>query len=122
MRMARSYFGSTTITTPARPRCGLRMKCRTSGSNFILRILRWRQDAYRSLAAAANHFARESHMDGLGHELKMDPLELRMKNLKNERLRGVFQAAAEKFGWDKVKNTPGRGFGMGGGVEKGGYV
>jgi nicotinate dehydrogenase subunit B len=81
-----------------------------------------RQGSYRALAATANHFARESHMDELAHELKMDPLEFRMKNLKNERLRAVFQAAAEKFGWAKRQRTPGRGCGMGGGFEKLGNV
>jgi isoquinoline 1-oxidoreductase len=81
-----------------------------------------RQGSYRALAATANHFARESHMDELAHELKMDPLEFRMKNLKNERLRAVFQAAAEKFGWAKRQRTPGRGSGMGGGFEKLGNV
>jgi isoquinoline 1-oxidoreductase len=34
----------------------------------------------------------------------------------------VFQAAAGKFGWDKAKSTPQRGFGIAGGTEKGGYV
>lgn len=81
-----------------------------------------RQGSYRSLAAAANHFCRESHMDELAHELKMDPLAFRLKNLKNERVRAVFTAAAEKFGWGKQKSSPGRGFGIGGGTEKGGYV
>jgi nicotinate dehydrogenase subunit B len=81
-----------------------------------------RQGSYRSLAAAANHFARESHMDELAHELKLDPLEFRLKNLKNERLREVFQAAAEKFGWGKEKSSASRGFGLGGGIEKGGHV
>jgi isoquinoline 1-oxidoreductase len=81
-----------------------------------------RQGSYRSLAAAANHFARESHMDELAHELKMDPLEFRMKNLKDERLRAVFQAAADKFGWAKAKNSPSQGFGIAGGIEKGGRV
>jgi nicotinate dehydrogenase subunit B len=81
-----------------------------------------RQGSYRSLAAAANHFARESHMDELAHELKIDPLEFRLKNLKDERLRAVFQAAADKFGWSKEKSSPSRGFGMAGGVEKGGHV
>jgi CO/xanthine dehydrogenase Mo-binding subunit len=77
-----------------------------------------RQGSYRSLAAAANHFARESHMDELAHELRIDPLEFRLKNLKNDRLRAVFQAAAEKFAWGKQKNSSG----MGGGFEKGGYI
>jgi len=81
-----------------------------------------RQGSYRSLAAAANHFARESHMDELAHELKLDPLEFRLRNLKDERLRAVFQAAAEKFGWGKRAGSPGRGFGIAGGFEKGGYV
>jgi nicotinate dehydrogenase subunit B len=81
-----------------------------------------RQGSYRSLAAAANHFARESHMDELAHELKLDPLEFRLRNLKDERLRAVFQAAAEKFGWGKRAASPGRGFGIAGGFEKGGYV
>ena len=60
-------------------------------------------------------------MDELANLLKMDPLEFRMKNLKNERLRAVFQAAADKFGWGK-KTAPGQGFGMGGGFEKLGNV
>jgi len=81
-----------------------------------------RQGSYRSLAAAANHFARESHMDELAHELKMDPLEFRMKNLKDERLRAVFQAAADKFGWAKAKSSSSQGFGIAGGIEKGGRV
>lgn len=81
-----------------------------------------RQGSYRSLAAAANTFARESHMDELAHELKIDPLEFRLRNLKNDRLRAVFQAAAEKFGWGKRKPSTGSGFGMGGVFEKGGYV
>jgi CO/xanthine dehydrogenase Mo-binding subunit len=81
-----------------------------------------RQGSYRSLAAAANHFARESHMDELAHELEIDPLEFRLKNLKNDRLRAVFQAAAEKFGWGKQKKSSGSGFGIAGGFEKGGYI
>jgi isoquinoline 1-oxidoreductase len=81
-----------------------------------------RQGSYRALAATANHFARESHMDELAHALKMDPLEFRRKNLKNERLRAVFEAAADKFGWAKRQAGPGRGFGMGGGYEKLGNV
>ena len=80
-----------------------------------------RQGSYRALAATANHFARESHMDELAHALKMDSLEFRLKNLKNERLRAVFQAAAKQFGWGKSK-SPGQGFGMGGGYEKLGNI
>jgi CO/xanthine dehydrogenase Mo-binding subunit len=80
-----------------------------------------RQGSYRALAATANHFARESHMDEMAHAVKMDPLEFRLKNLKDERLRAVFQAAAKQFGWGKSKPA-GQGFGMGGGYEKLGNI
>ena len=80
-----------------------------------------RQGSYRGLAATANHFARECHMDELAHALKMDPLEFRLKNLKDERQRAVLKAAAESFGWGK-KPSGGRGHGIACGFEKGGYV
>ena len=81
-----------------------------------------RQGSYRGLAATANHFARESHMDELALEAKLDPLEFRLKNLADPRLRAVFEAAAQHFGWGKQAVTPERGFGIAGGFEKGGYL
>ena len=81
-----------------------------------------RQSSYRGLAATANHFVRESYMDELAHAAKMDPLEFRLKNAKNERLRGVLEAAAAKFDWKSRKKTPGHGFGISAGFEKNGYV
>ncbi len=81
-----------------------------------------RQGSYRALAATANHFARESHMSELAHAVGMDPLAFRMKNLSEARLKAVFEAAAEKFGWARRKSSSGRGFGIAGGVEKGGYI
>jgi CO/xanthine dehydrogenase Mo-binding subunit len=81
-----------------------------------------RQGSYRGLAATANHFVRESAMDELAHELAIDPLEFRLKNLTDARLRAVFEAAAKKFGWGKEKSSATRGFGIAGGIEKGGYI
>jgi nicotinate dehydrogenase subunit B len=81
-----------------------------------------RQGSYRGLAATANHFAREVHMDEAAHAVGMDQLEFRLRNLKQARLRTVFERAAEAFGWGKRTAAAGRGFGMGGGFEKGGYV
>ena len=81
-----------------------------------------RQGSYRGLAATANHFARESHMDELAHGAQIDPLEFRLKNLSDARLRAVFESAAQTFGWPRKKIQTGQGFGMGGGVEKNGYV
>ncbi len=84
-----------------------------------------RQGSYRALAATANHFARETHVDELAHAVNMDALQFRLKNLKDERLRAVLEAAAKQFGWGKSqprRSPSGHGFGMAGGFEKGSYV
>jgi isoquinoline 1-oxidoreductase len=81
-----------------------------------------KQGSYRGLAATANHFARESHLDELAVLLKMDSLQFRLKNLKDERLRAVLEAAATRFGWGKPLSGELRGAGIAGGFEKGGYV
>ena len=81
-----------------------------------------RQGSYRALASTANHFARESMMDELAKGVGMDPLAFRLRNLRDERLRTVLKAAAERFGWDAAKATPERGVGLACGTEKGGYV
>jgi isoquinoline 1-oxidoreductase len=81
-----------------------------------------RQGSYRSLAATANHFARETHIDELAHTAGIDPLEFRLKNLKDERLRAVLEAAAKQFGWGQRKAVKGKGFGIAGGSDKGSYV
>jgi len=81
-----------------------------------------RQGSYRALAATANHFARETHLDDLANSLHLDPLAFRLKNLKSERLRDVLEVAAKRFGWGKTKADAGHGFGIAGGTEKGSYV
>jgi nicotinate dehydrogenase subunit B len=80
-----------------------------------------RDGSYRALASTANHFARESHMDELAHAVKVDPLEFRLKNLKDARLRAVLEAAANAFGWGR-KSGDDHGIGIAGGSEKGSYV
>jgi CO/xanthine dehydrogenase Mo-binding subunit len=81
-----------------------------------------RQGSYRGLAATANHFARESHMDELAAAAGIEPLRFRLQNLAEPRLRAVLEAAAAKFGWGSQKAEAGRGFGIADGTEKGGYV
>jgi isoquinoline 1-oxidoreductase len=81
-----------------------------------------RPGSYRGLAATANHFAREVHMDELAALAGMDPLAFRIKNLTDTRLRAAFETAAERFGWGKQAATATRGFGIAGGFEKGGYL
>lgn len=81
-----------------------------------------RHGSYRALAATANHFARETHMDELARALDLDPLEFRLKNLRDARLRDVLEAAAERFGWARRRANGNRGFGIAGGSEKGSYI
>jgi isoquinoline 1-oxidoreductase len=81
-----------------------------------------RQGSYRALAATANHFARETHMDELAVLVGLDPLEFRLRNLKDPRLRAVLEAAAKRFGWGSAKGGQGRGFGIAAGFEKGSYI
>jgi isoquinoline 1-oxidoreductase len=80
-----------------------------------------RQGSYRGLAATANHFAREVHMDELAQLVNMDPVQFRLKNIKDARLKAVLEAAADKFGWSS-KKTEGRGRGIACGFEKGSYI
>ncbi|HYG18893.1 MAG TPA: molybdopterin cofactor-binding domain-containing protein [Ohtaekwangia sp.] len=81
-----------------------------------------RQGSYRGLAATANVFARESVMNDLALQLNMDPLTFRLKNLKDERMKDVLEAAARKFNWGESKVAAGHGVGIACGSEKGGYV
>ena len=81
-----------------------------------------RSGSYRGLAATANHFARESHMDALAHVAQMDPVDFRRKNLSDARMRAVLDAAAKSFGWPRTKIQEGQGFGIACGAEKGSYV
>jgi isoquinoline 1-oxidoreductase len=83
-----------------------------------------RQGSYRTLAATANNFARESFMDELAHAAGSDPLAFRLACLKNPRLRAVLEAAVDKFGWaERNKHrSAGIGLGLACGTEKGSYV
>jgi CO/xanthine dehydrogenase Mo-binding subunit/aerobic-type carbon monoxide dehydrogenase small subunit (CoxS/CutS family) len=77
------------------------------------------QGSYRALAATANNFARESHLDELAELAGVDPLELRLRLLDDERLRAVLTAAAERAGWNERSD---RSLGIAAGIEKSGRV
>lgn len=81
-----------------------------------------RQGSYRGLAATANVFARESIMNDLAIDLKMDPLDFRLLNLKEERMINVLKGAAAKFGWAGYESRAGHGIGIACGTEKGSFV
>ena len=77
---------------------------------------------WRAPANNTNTFARESHIDIMASKAGIDPLEFRLKNLKDKRMLGVLTAAAEKFGWTPLKTPSGRGYGIALGTDSGTYV
>jgi isoquinoline 1-oxidoreductase len=80
---------------------------------------------WRAPGNNTNTFARESHIDMLAAKVGMDPVEFRLKNLNDERMQRVLQAAANNFGWSPAK-APGkrgyRGYGVACGTDAGTYV
>jgi CO/xanthine dehydrogenase Mo-binding subunit len=80
-----------------------------------------RQGSYRGLAATANHYVREMHMDAIARALGVDAVEFRLKHLKDERVRNVLTAAAKTIGWPQP-SVAGRALGIACGTEKGSYV
>ena len=81
-----------------------------------------RVGSYRGLAATANHFVRETHLDEVAAAAGVDPVELRLRNLSEPRQRAVVEAAAQRAGWQSFKSRRGEGLGIACGVEKGSYV
>jgi isoquinoline 1-oxidoreductase len=80
-----------------------------------------RQGSYRGLAATANHYAREMHMDAIARALGADAVEFRLRHLRDERMRAVLTAAARACGWPRPSSA-GRSLGIACGTEKGSYV
>ncbi len=72
-----------------------------------------RVSALRSLGAYANIFAIESFMDELALAAGSDPLEFRLRHLRDERARAVLNAAAEKVDWQRRQERTGEGEGWG---------
>ena len=68
--------------------------------------------AWRAPAANTNMFAKESHMDLLAAKAGVDPLEFRLRHLKNPRVRAALLAAEKAFGWTRKPGPTGRGFGL----------
>jgi nicotinate dehydrogenase subunit B len=77
---------------------------------------------WRAPGANINVFARESHIDIMAAKLKIDPLEFRLKNTSDPRMRSVLQAAAERFGYKNAVGPSGRGIGIGCGIDAETYV
>src|SRR5207344_233730 len=72
-----------------------------------------RTSALRTLGAYANVFSLESFIDEVAAAAGADPVEFRLRHLKDPRARAVIEAAAQKAGWkpkQKGDGSRGRGF------------
>jgi isoquinoline 1-oxidoreductase len=101
--------------------------------NTVIRTYgRWRSDTpkmhlfatgpWRAPGANINVFARESQIDTMAAKAKVDPLEFRLKNTSDRRMRRVLETAAARFGWKRAPGPTGRGVGVACGIDAGTYV
>jgi len=77
---------------------------------------------WRAPNANSNVFARESQIDIMAAAAGIDPLEFRLKNLKDEKMIACLKAAADKFGYVSGKAPSGRGIGIACGTDAGTWV
>lgn len=78
--------------------------------------------SWRAPGNNTNTFARESQVNIMAAKAGIDPLEFRLKNLKDEKMIAVLKAAADKFGYTPAKNPSGRGYGIACGTDVGTWV
>ena len=78
--------------------------------------------AWRAPGSSNNAFARECHVDQLASMAGVDPIEFRLRQLKDARLVRVLKAAADHWSWQPAKGPSGRGLGVACGEDAGSYV
>ncbi len=93
---------------------------------------RWGQDPtrahpfatgpWRAPGANLNVFARESQIDMMAAKARIDPLEFRLQNTSDVRMRRVLETVAERVGWKKAVAPSGRGVGLACAIDAGTYV
>jgi isoquinoline 1-oxidoreductase len=99
-------FGGTSYREEAGPQSGPRLHPFATGP-------------WRAPGARMNVFAVESQIDQMAAAAGIDPLEFRLQNTRDPRMRRVLQAAAEAFGWKSAKAPAGVGSGKGRGIACG---
>ena len=83
-------------------------------ANHLVRSAPIRASALRSLGGHANVFAIESFMDELALAADADPVEFRLRHMKDARARAVIEKVAQMAGWKAKEQGDGeRGRGVG---------
>ncbi len=75
--------------------------------------------AWRAPGHNTNTFARESQIEIMAAAAGIDPLEFRLRQLKDPKYINVLKMAAEKFGWTPALGPSGRGYGIACGTDTG---
>jgi isoquinoline 1-oxidoreductase len=78
--------------------------------------------SWRAPGANSNTFARESQIDIMAADAGIDPMEFRLRNATDSRLRSVLEAVAELADWKAAPAPSGRGLGIACGLDAGTYV
>jgi len=78
--------------------------------------------AWRAPGNSSTTFARESQMDITAHQAGIDPVEFRLNNMKEPRMKRALELAAKTFGWEPGVTPSGRGYGVSCGFDAGTYV
>ncbi len=82
----------------------------------------FRVGPWRAPGGPNNIHAKELQMSIMAAKAGIDPLEFRLKNLKDEKMIGVLKAAADKFGYKPSKSISGRGIGISCGIDANTYA
>ena len=89
----------------------------SAGENHPFGIGPWRAPANNT-----NTYARDLHLNLMAAKAGVDPLQFRLKHLRDKRMINVLQAAAKAFRWQPLKPPSGRGHGIACGIDAGTYV
>ena len=81
--------------------------------HHVLDRLPVRTGTLRAIGGFINTFAIECFMDELAHSAGVDPVELRLKHLSDERAIAVIKAARERSGLAWTRQRGSRGMGLG---------
>ncbi len=77
---------------------------------------------WRAPGNNTNTFARECHIDRMAAKAGIDPIEFRLRNMTDPKMKRVLLAAADKFGWKPARTPSFRGYGVACGIDAGTVV
>ena len=96
--------------------------CITARKKAVPPVHQFGTGAWRAPNNNTNTFAREVQIDIMAAAAGIDPLEFRLKNLKDEHILDCLKAVADKFGYVAGKAPSGRGIGIACGSDAGAWV